>query len=137
MARRRTGAQAALGPASLAMAALGLWIAELITARRTESRTSLRAWLIANREAPSGLCLVAGITWFVSMAVPTVAAVFLFAALEAAGVDLRWWGWVPPLFLTAAVSGLAVNGLRSLTNDEAIPTLAADALSGCSFLPRR
>ena len=61
----------------MAMASLGLWIAELATSRRSEAKTPLREWHVSNREAPSGLCLVAGITWFASMAVPTIAAVFL------------------------------------------------------------
>lgn len=110
------------------MATLGLWIADLATKPRGGSPTPLRESLTANREAPSGLCLAAGITWFVSMAVPALAAVFLFAALDAAGVDLRWWGWLPALFLTAAVVGFAVNGARDLMNRDSIPTLAADVL---------
>jgi len=118
----------------VAMATLGLWIADLATKPRGDSRTPLSEWLAANREAPSGLCLAAGITWFVSMAVPTMAAIFLFAALEAADVDLRWWGWLPPLFLTAAVVGFAVNGWRDLMNRDAIPSLAADVLIGVLVL---
>ena len=51
-------------------------------------------------------------------------------ALEAAGVDLRWWGWMPPLVLTAALIGFAVNGWRDLMNDDAIPSMAADVLIG-------
>lgn len=68
------------------------------------------------------------------MAVPTLAAIVLFAALEAAGVDLRWWGWLPTLFLTAAVVGFAVNGARDLVSSDAIPTLAADVLIGVFVL---
>jgi len=67
------------------------------------------------------LCLIACVTWFATMAVPAVTGIFIFAALTGAGVDLRWWGWLPPLFISAAVAGLTVNGLRDLTNDEAIP----------------
>ncbi|MCB0910254.1 MAG: hypothetical protein KDB60_01390 [Propionibacteriaceae bacterium] len=59
----------------------------------------------------------------------TLAAIVLaFAWLEAAGVDLRWWGWLPAMFLSAAVAGFAVNGLRELLNDGATPSLAADVL---------
>ncbi len=116
------------------MATLGLWIADLATDPRGDSRPPLREWLVANREAPAGLCLAAGITWFVSMAVPTVASIFLFAALEPAGVDLRWWGWLPPLLLTAAVVGFAVNGWRGLLHSDAVPTLAADVLIGVLVL---
>ena len=68
------------------------------------------------------------------MAVPALAAIFLFAALDAAGVDLRGWGWLPTLFLTAAVVGFAVNGARDLMSSDAIPTLAADVLIGVLVL---
>ena len=37
---------------------------------------------------------------------------------------------MPPLVLTAALIGFAVNGLRDLMNDDAIPSMAADVLIG-------
>lgn len=118
----------------MAMATLGLWILDLATKRRDEARTSLSEWRGTNRESPSGLCLMAAITWFVAMAVPAAAIVFAFAWLEAGGVDLRWWGWLPAMFLSAAVAGFAVNGLRELLSDDATPTLAADVLIGMLVL---
>jgi succinate dehydrogenase hydrophobic anchor subunit len=117
-----------MGPLSIAMAALGLWILDLISTRRGDPRTSLRELWDTSRASPSGLCLVAGITWFVLMAVPTTAIMLVFASLAGAGVDLRWWGWLPALSLSAAVVGFAVNGLRELVSDDATPTLAADVL---------
>jgi len=126
--QRRTGQPCRVGPGFHGDGGTGLWILDLVTKRRGDARTSLREWWDTNRAFPSGLCLVAGITWFVLMAVLMAASLVSFASLTGAGFDLRGWGWLPALFLSAAVIGFAVNGLRELANDDAPLTLAADVL---------
>lgn len=113
------------GPATLAMAAFGFWVLDL-SASKASSRKTLTWWVNDTRRSPEGSCLVACGAWFVTMMALFVPTVFVFAALQRAGVDLAWWGSIPAGLLGAAVAGAGVNGARYLLNNDASPTPLAD-----------
>jgi hypothetical protein len=107
------------------MAALGFWLLD-VSAGKASSRMTLAWWWDDTRRSPEGSCLVACGAWFVTMMGLFVPTVFVFAALQKAGIELVWWGLLPTGLLGAAIAGAGVNGARHLLNDNASPTLGSD-----------
>lgn len=70
----------------MAIVASVLWVLDLVTKHRGDARTSLGEWWDTNRQFRSGLCPAAGISWFVSMAVP-MASMLVSAWLAGGGRD--------------------------------------------------
>ena len=92
-----------LGPASLGVAALGFWLLD-VSASKATFRKTLAWWWDDTRRSPEGSCLVACGTWFATMMTLFVPTVFVFAALQKAGIELVWWGLLPTGLLGAAIA---------------------------------